>query len=178
MHTSESVRAIFHVLIRSSKVHKIILTLYDACDGLFESPWHADDGFDQRFYMVPLDADCSNSNVKHIFEIDGWKDWDFSQQNLVKLSGGNLFCFEKEKMREPKQTYLLSECLSACHLIIHKGEKLNLLALFSLFQTSLIFIYSATNKFWLGWVDKKLTSFLKAGTFLLQFLTKEVRLYG
>ena len=42
---------IFHVLIRSSKVHKIILTLYDACDGLFESPWHADDGFDIRFLV-------------------------------------------------------------------------------------------------------------------------------
>ena len=49
MHLRRS--AIFHTLIRSAKVHEIIL---DACDCLFESPWHADDRFDIRFLAYLL----------------------------------------------------------------------------------------------------------------------------
>ena len=46
--------------------------------------WH------QRFYKVPLDADCSNSNVMHNFETGGWKKPDFIPRNLVKMIGGNV----------------------------------------------------------------------------------------
>ena len=44
----------------------------------------------QRFYKVPLDADCSNSNVMHNFETGGWKKPDFIPRNLVKMIGGNV----------------------------------------------------------------------------------------
>ena len=44
----------------------------------------------QRFYKVPLDADCSNSNVMHNFEAGGWKKLDFIPRNLVKMIGGNV----------------------------------------------------------------------------------------
>ena len=43
----------------------------------------------QRFYKVPLDVDCSNSNVMHNFETGGWKKPDFIPRNLVKMIGGN-----------------------------------------------------------------------------------------
>ena len=47
-------------------------------------------GLSQRFYKVPLDADCSNSNVMHNFEAGGWKKLDFIPRNLVKMIGGNV----------------------------------------------------------------------------------------
>ena len=45
---------------------------------------------DQRFYKVPLDADCSNSKVMHNFETGGWKKPEFNARNLVKMIGGNV----------------------------------------------------------------------------------------
>ena len=78
--------------------------------------------FKQRFYMVPLDADCSNSNVKHNFKIDGWKDWDFSQRNLVKLSGGKLFCYEKGR-NERAKTNLSPEWVPKCLPSYHSQRR-------------------------------------------------------
>ena len=53
-------------------------------------PRYSYDDQDQRFYKVPLDADCSNSNVMHNFETGGWKKPDFIPRNLVKMIGGNV----------------------------------------------------------------------------------------
>ena len=65
-----------------------VFTLFKSADQFTEKKYSL--SLTQRFYKVPLDADCSNSNVMHNFETGGWKKPDFIPRNLVKMIGGNV----------------------------------------------------------------------------------------
>ena len=112
----------------------------------------------QRFYKVPLDADCSKDKVMQIFG-----------KKLIQISRnlGKMIWWQGKQREKWESINTLLSCVSPSVLTMTSATQKKL--------------------FCHQWIltrlcDEKLSSFLKNATklsyFLHQFLTKEVRLYG